>query len=253
MKQITSVIKEANFDKICQFSSIALLGKRRTGKTTWAKYILQSFKNKCGKFVVICGNKDNQVEWSEVVSPLFIYDKDVSICKLQEIRSYQDNKCSGYNVRKKKIPVSAAVTIIFDDCGADRSFMHSKIMKDLLSNGRHYGMFIIILAQYLNQMHAVNRDQLDYLGVLFTNNLNNIKKIYNEYCNLCELDVFHCILSYCTTNNGLCWIDNTQTPDKPGDFVFYKNIPWPIKFNNIQFDSVRQFAKSNYFSQKKKI
>ena len=246
-------IKEANFENIEAFASIAILGKRRTGKTTWAKYILQFLKKKCNRYFVVCGNKDNQVEWSKVVSPLFIFDKEKSMVALERIRLYQEVKCSEYHDIDETIPVEDVLCVIFDDCGSDRKFMHSNLMKDLLSNGRHYGMFIIILSQYLNQMHAVNRDQLDYLGVLYTNNQKNITKIYEEYVNVCDRRTFNWVLLSLTTKRGMCWIDNTKTPTLVSDCVFHKKIPLPLNFVSVESRAVRDFAKLRYMSKEKQL
>ena len=65
---------------------------------------------------------------------------------LKRIRDYQDMTLS--NIEKVDIiPRKYRICIILDDCGSDRTFMHSNIMKDILSNGRHYGMTIMILCQ----------------------------------------------------------------------------------------------------------
>ena len=216
-------IKEANFAEIEQFAAVAFLGKRRTGKITWAKYFVQYLSQFCDRYRVICGNKDNISEWAEIISPLYIPTKDN--VSLESIRDYQDSRCSEYTSKKLPVPRKYMLTLIIDDCGSDRQFMHSATMKDLLSNGRHYGMYIILLVQYLNQMHAVNRDQLDYIGVLFTANTKNIRKLYEEYINVCDLRTFEYTLHAITANRGLCWIDNTKSPEDISGLVYFRNLP----------------------------
>lgn len=238
-------VHEYDFRNIKEFATISILGKRRTGKTSWAKYIVGHLGNKCHRYLVMCGNRDNITEWREIISPSFIMVKNIH--KLEEIRRYQDSKCSEYTHQGKEIPLKYRLTIIFDDCGADRKFMHHPTMRDLLSNGRHYGMYIFTLAQYLNQMHSENRDQLDYIGVLFTANSKNLKKIHDEFISVCDIRVFQYLVKSLTTNHGLCWIDNTTNPSDISECIFYKTIvPWPYQYKPVESDDVRRYAEEHY-------
>lgn len=236
-------LHEACFSSIEDNASIAILGKRRSGKTTWAKYILQSINLNIDRFVALCGNKDNQSEWTSIIHPLFVMPKNIEF--LKRLRDYQDLKVSQYSCKNLEIPKKYKICIIFDDCGSDKSFMHSKIMKDLLANGRHYGMTLIILCQYLNQMHCENRDQIDYLGILHTSNLKNIKKIHEEYVNICDLRTFKYIINASTVNRGLCWVDNTKHATTVSLCVFFKHIPPRCVFYPIGSQNIRSYGKKH--------
>ena len=240
-------INEANFHQIAEFSTVALLGKRRSGKTTWATSLIQFLVGKCDKFVVHCGNKDNMTEWRKVVPPAYVHTKNLE--HLRKVRNHQDTVCSVYSNKQQTIPVLDRLTLILDDCGSDTKFMHSDVMKDLLSNGRHYGLYIIILVQYLNQMHAVNRDQLDYIGVLHTTNSRNIDKLFNEYCNVCDKLVFAAILKALTCNRGLCWIDNTISSAHINECIFYKELEQMPPCNPVGGDLFRQYSTERYHSE----
>lgn len=241
------VLREASFQSLEENAAIAILGKRRSGKTTWAKFLLQSINLNVDRFVALCGNKDNQSEWTNIIQPLFVMSKNVDY--LKRLRDYQDIRVSRYTSQNKKIPRKYRICIIFDDCGSDRTFMHSKIMKDILSNGRHYGMTIILLCQYLNQMHCENRDQLDYVGVLYTANLKNIKKIHEEYVNVCDLRTFRFVLNACTVNKGCCWIDNTKNAGKVDECVFFKHIPKKTIFYTIGGQNIRDYGKKHCMTE----
>jgi hypothetical protein len=215
-------ILEAEFSSIKPNASIVLLGKRRTGKTTWAKVILQTLDKSIHRFVAFCGNKDNECEWKRILPPLFVMRKNIE--SLTKLRDYQDRKVSEFTSNDLEVPVKYRVCVILDDCGSDRKFMHSNIIKDILSNGRHYGMTLVILCQYLNQLHPENRDQLDYLGILYTSNHKNIKKIHEEYVNMTDIRTFKFVVNACTVDRGCCWVDNTTTPSTIDECVFYKRI-----------------------------
>ena len=246
--QKTIDIHEAEFENIESCATIALLGKRRSGKTTFAKFFLQSLKGRLHRFIAICGNKENASEWQEVIPELFIHGKNMEY--LQKIRDYQDTKIAQFRKEQKEIPDKYKLCIIFDDCGSDRSFMFHNLMKDLLSNGRHYGMTIILLCQYLNQMHAENRDQLDYLGILHTSNTKNLKKIYTEYVSLGDFKDFLYIVKACTSQKGMCWIDNTNVPHKLNDAIFYKNIDMSVPIETIVSPDVKRYADRHILIEK---
>lgn len=237
-------IVEAQFDTVEPDCSIALIGKRRSGKTKWAQYMLPQLKNKCGRFVVMTGNKDNAQEWREMIHPLYVVDMDLEY--LKKLRDFQDKKAEEFGLGQ--MPDRYKITIVFDDCGSSPSFMHSKIMRDLLSNGRHYGMTIIILAQYLMQMHIENRGNLDYVGVLFTNNIKDIKKIADEYVSCCDLRLFKYILTSLTKNRGLCWIDNTKQAMDISDCIFHKKMVWPFKMKRLGREEANRYADKRFYS-----
>lgn len=240
-------LEEVKFDKLAQCCTISILGKRRTGKTTWATHIAQYIHSRV--FVVMCGNKDNMTEWQQLVAPLYVRSKCTNY--LQNLRDFQDERCSRFSNKQMEIPSSHRVTLIFDDCGYDRKFMHSEIMKDLLSNGRHYGMYIIILCQYLNQMHAVNRDQLDYIGILYTANVSNMKKLYNEFMNVCDFRTFKAIVQGVTSNRGMCWIDNTTTTNTVEETVFFAQLQLPIQKCPLGDPSTWEFSSRRYLNEEK--
>jgi hypothetical protein len=245
-KTETLEFSKADFRTLEDCAAIALLGKRRTGKTSWAKYIVGHMTGLCDRFVVICGNKDNVIEWREVVPELYIHMKSIDI--LKKIRDWQDHHCSLVKEAGKKIPISTKIMLIIDDCGCDKSFMHSPIMKDILSNGRHYGMYIMILAQYLNQMHCVNRDQLDYIGVLHTANKRNITKLYDEYVNVNDLGTFQTVITKLTNRRGMCWIDNTQTPQSLSECLFFRKSPYPFTYRKVGGSRYRKFSQDRHLT-----
>jgi hypothetical protein len=239
-------IKEADYSTLEHSASIVILGKRRTGKTTWCKYILQYLNKDIDRFVALCGNKDNVAEWKRIIQPLYVMPKNLAY--LKKLRDYQDTKVAPFSENQQPIPRKYRICIIFDDCGSDRTFMRDPIINDLLSNGRHYGMTLVFLCQYLNQLHLENRNQIDYLGMLYTSNQKNIKKVHEEFANVAELRTFRFVLNACTTNRGMCWIDNTTNPTTIEEFIYYKKMIWPYTFETIGNNNIRDYGKNHYHS-----
>lgn len=209
-------INSVDFGGLQRHASITILGRRRSGKSTFARWLVRThLSRQYQRVVVMAGNRHCCEHWHEVVPPLFCMSKNVT--KLQEIRDYQIRKIAENG---KDIPVKYDVCLVMDDCGADKQFMTSHIMKDIQANGRHYGICIVVLAQYLMQIPCENRDQIDYLAVLHTSNAKNSKKIYEEFVNVGDLRSFRYTMAAITADHGVCWIDNTCTPTQLSECVF---------------------------------
>ena len=232
-------LESAQIGKIKEQAIITLFGKRRTGKSTAAMYIVSILARKIDRFIVISGNKDTAADWEELVPSVFIHGKSTE--PLQRVINFQEERLSVLRARHKKrygkskkfkVPRDMRVCVVIDDCGDDFSFMNSPVMMDITANGRHYGMDLIILCQYFNQLGTKNRNQIDYVGHLYTDNMKSTKKVYEEFvgktCN--SYREFECIFSSCTKQIGqLCWIDNTVTVgcNSPEQKIFFKKIPNP--------------------------
>ena len=195
-------IPEFNFQELKKNATLVILGKRRSGKTHAARYIYSKHLIKTKRTLVIAGNKDCAREWLSAVPGQCCVIKDIA--RLDGIRNYQDNKAKEGPIKDKY-----SITIIIDDCGADRTFMFHPLLIDIMSNGRHYGMQIVILLQYITQLHPQNRSQLDYVGILYTNNETALKKVSNEFSNSMGFSEFKECLKISTESGGMLWIDNT--------------------------------------------
>jgi len=217
-------IKEIDFAKIHHDAVFVLVGKRRTGKTTWGKVIISALNGKIGRFCLIAGNKDVRYEWSDSISSLYVTPKAFGEAKLEELRNYQENRVCMYTKKNEPIPYKYRVCVILDDCGSDIKFMKSNIIRDILANGRHYGMFTLIMVQYYYQIPRRCRENIDYLGLLRTNNKDNLRKIHTELVGHTTARAFRFCSAALTGDFGLLFIDNTTpTAVKVSDSVFYKN------------------------------
>jgi len=247
-------ILSASFKRLEPCACIAIFGRRRTGKSHWAMYIALWLSRDIDRWVCFCGNRDNRIEWEKVLHPLYILGKDKE--RLKTIRDYQDKRVS----RKRKkwiaagnkyedfvVPQHLRLGLVIDDCGSDRSFMHSNVLLDIATNGRHYGIDLVILCQYFHQLPTAVRDQLDYIGLLKTNNQKNIDKIFHAYVSeaICDKRTWSFLLSASTTKKGrMCWIDNQG--DTLKNRIFHAKMEWPVKWRSILSDYVMRFGREHY-------
>jgi hypothetical protein len=213
-------LKAANLSKLAPIPLIGIIGKRRSGKTFHTKSFIAETKQKHNRIIVMCGTKDNKKEWSPAVHPLYdVVPKSLS--HLEKVRAWQDVNVSKYSDEGVCIPESLQLTLVIEDCGSDKEFMNSTVMKDLLSNSRHYGITLILLLQCLAQLPSQNRTQLDYIGLLNTNNAKSMSRVRQDYCSMVDDRTFSCILKKCTEDRGMMWIDNTVNTSSLADMLFF--------------------------------
>lgn len=240
--------KSANFSNLNLFSNIAMLGRRGGGKSTWTKYLVMKMAKDYENIIVFCGHKGATISWSDVVCERFIHLKDLSI--LRQLQKYQETKVEHFRKKKQEIPKKYRVLVIFDDCGSDKRFMKSSIMDDFHSNARHYGIAMITLVQYFVQIPTQNREQLDYIGMLYTLNANSIDRIHKEYLGVAipDRNVFSTILNDFTQNYGLCWISNVSKQQDMVNRVYYKTLKYPIHWRMCTRRAYVKWAQCRDFS-----
>lgn len=239
------VLNQFDFTDTKPNSSIGVFGKRRAGKTTYSKVVLRHLATKIDRFMVMCGTLDGEREWGKVVEPLYVVPKSTS--KLEQVRDYQNQKVG--LIGDAEIPRKYHLCIVVDDCGADKKFMNSPIMKDLLANARHYGITLLLLMQYMMQLPAECRANLDYVLQLHNPDTKKVKTVYEEYVSCDGFKMFQNVLKSVTSDRGLCVIDNTVSAETLTDHVYwYRLTKKDMALSNMQIGSetVRDFAMVHY-------
>jgi hypothetical protein len=191
--------------------------------------------------MAICGNKESRSEWARVFPVECVFEKDTS--PLEKLRSYQDKKAE-----KGPIDPKYWVTVVLDDCGYDKAFMYAPVLVDILANGRHYGIRILILVQYFVQLHPQNRSQLDYAAVLFCNNDNLTKRIHTEFAPQIAFQAFKTVLSVATECRGALWLDNTAHVQQGTDIsnMFLLRVP-RVEQSPMELHTLRNVADRRVF------
>ena len=265
-------LRENQLRDLAPCATMGIFGKRRTGKSTLAALLVKVLSELgIGRFVVFSGNKDNQQEWARVVHPMYIHGKDLD--QLEKIKAYQDDRVgrvrekfeteehersmrmgADYVPREFEVPVHLRLCVFIDDTGNDRKFMHCKMIKDLCSNGRHYGMDVVFILQYLNQLAPENRDQLDYAFLMQTTNSKSIDKVFNEYVTktCCPSHIFNYLLAASTSRKGKCMlIDNARGSMMLQERLFFVKIPFPITRGPFGHKNYVKYAKTHYLSKRR--
>lgn len=130
---------------------ILLIGRRRSGKTVTTLNIMRHFSNQCKFALAFVGSNSTVVDFSKHMPSTFIYtDMDMDV--LQSLIDKQNA------VSRTRTP--DRVLVIIDDL-AYGNFFKSQQIKQLVCNGRHLGITLIITTQYLRVCPPIFRANVD--------------------------------------------------------------------------------------------
>jgi hypothetical protein len=249
-------------------ATMAVLGKRRTGKSTLGNFVMCRLVDRgLKRITVFCGNKDNMVEWQRIVHPLFVHGADID--KITEIVDYQEKRVGAdsaahearetekqkydrnYLPQKYEVPLRLQVGIVFDDLGSNKKIMKHDRISFMSINGRHLGIVLIQLNQYIVQLPPDCRDQQDYIFVLQMSNAKGVDRLYNEYVtDACvEKKHFGYILSACTGKRGKCLLIDNTAGYTIQERLKYVKIPYPPHREFIGSKQYVRYGKKHYLSE----
>ena len=271
MSQSRLQLEEFDF-QFASCATIGVLGKRRTGKSTLGNFVAcKLVEMGINRLTVFCGNRDNMVEWQRIVHPLYVHGADID--RIIEIVEYQEKRIGNdraefeaneteqhkanrnYVHQQYDVPLQLQVAIVFDDLGSNKKLMKHDRITYMSINGRHLGIVLIQLNQYIVQMPAECRDQQDYIFVLQMSNAKGVERLYNEYVtDACvEKKHFSYVLSACTGKRGKCLlIDNTRGYTIQ-ERLKYVKIPYPPCREFIGSRQFIRYGRKHYLSEQNRV
>jgi len=156
-------------------STVIFCAKRRSGKSTLLKHIVESEMNKFDKIFLFCPTEEINNFYSDVVKTDCIfnnYNEEWIENLIKQMTNYYKNKKA--NEKDKK------VLLILDDCVSDVKLQSSNTFKKIFTRGRHIGISLVITTQYLNLIPSVARTNADFV-VVGQLNSQSIKLMCDEY------------------------------------------------------------------------
>jgi hypothetical protein len=136
-------------DSVCLF-----IGKRNTGKSVAMQHVAHYFRW-IQRGIVNCPTDNTNPAWSEHMPRCFVYTKfdPESIKRLMDDQIRLKRKLRREIAEREKRKMTKwelpCAFIILDDCGFDKSFRNDETVKELLLNGRHLNIFVMIALQYV--------------------------------------------------------------------------------------------------------
>jgi hypothetical protein len=137
--------------------------------------------------------------------------------------------------------------VVLDDLAFDKQLFNSKQMRQLMMNGRHYGICLIITAQFMGDLPVAFRSNVDYVMVGRTPGIQDRERLWKNFFGaIPTFHMFNAIMDNTTEDYHVLVLDNTVQSNKLEDSIFWYKAPMRgPNLNNFQIGcrAYHQFAQ----------
>lgn len=153
-------------------STVSIFGKRNTGKSFYARYLLDILKDYFPWGWCMTNTPQNGW-WQMMIPEKKIYKgwRPDLIKKIMEIQ----------RKRIRMTDINPFVFIILDDIVSDQALRYDPTLRELYYEGRHFGIFILICAQYVYGLPPGNRANTDFCVTFNQHQHRQIKQLHEDY------------------------------------------------------------------------
>jgi hypothetical protein len=197
---------------------VVIIGKRNSGKSQccadWLYHkrsipsgiVMSATEEATGFFKGVCGIPDTFIynEWQPDVIESLIAKQ----------------------VEQRKKGVMRDCFVVLDDLAFDNAIFKSKPMRQMLFNGRHHGICLIITAQAMGDLPVFFRTNIDYVVVYRTPGRQDRERLWKNFFGIVPTFPMFCAIMDRTTENYECLIlDNTVQSNALQDCIFWYKAP----------------------------
>jgi hypothetical protein len=213
---MTLEIKKFDPSKLGDGCVIVMIAKRASGKSVLIKDLLFHKRKSLPSGVVFAGTESGNGFFGKFIPDLFVYN---------EFDADALGRLVNQQRRLSKQGRADPAFVILDDCAFDRKFMNSKLMRECIFNGRHYGLWICMSSQWAMDLPPSFRSNIDYVFIL-KDNLYRERLHKNFFPFIPTLDTFNRIMDVCTADYGCLVLDNNSHSTNISECIYhYKAKP----------------------------
>lgn len=200
-------------------SAVAFVGPRGSGKSHCMRDIIW-YKRRIPSATVYCPTHDPNVSWDDHFPSTFIYQGYDSGAMNRVVK--RQRKASKKRKRDPNYRMEPTL-VLCDDCMFDKKkVINDPNMREILMNGRHLEIFLMISAQYLMDLSRDLRGQFSYVFLFQDNDLGNIERLWKNWAGMVPtFDAFYAIFKKFTQKRGCLVIDVQSRSDKIEDCIFW--------------------------------
>lgn len=217
-QNISLALKRFNISATDDKRVVCIIGKRNSGKSQmtadWLFHkrkipvgiVLSSTEEATGFFKTICGVPDTFIyhEWEPDVI-------DKVIAKQRALA---------------KAGTPRNCFVVLDDLAFDKAIFNSRQMREMMFNGRHYGLCLIITAQFLGDLPTYFRSNVDYVVAYRTPGIQDRERLWKNFFGVIPSFPMFCgIMDKCTENYEAIILDNTVQSNQLSDCIFWYKAP----------------------------
>ena len=194
-------------------SVVGVIGKRGTGKSVLVKDVMY-YKRKIPMGLIMSGTEDGNSYYGKFVPDSFVFS-EFDKAALERLMERQK--------KLSKAGRAGRVFVVLDDLMYDKKIMKEKVMRQLLMNGRHWNIFLIVTAQYVADLGPPEiRSNCDYVIACRETIHQNKERLYRMFFGIFpSFDDFCRVFAACTENYGVLVLDNTKQTNNIEDVVFW--------------------------------
>lgn len=242
-------IKKFDASTIKPDAVVLLIGKRGSGKSTLMKDIMFHMKDKLDFGIAMSPTEETTDSMGSYIPRSCIYP---SFCSpaLDVMLEIQRKMIRRGNFKK--------VFLLMDDCMYDKKVMSGVNIRELFMNGRHRKIFFMNAVQYMMDMPAALRSQVDYVFALKENIISSREKLWKFFFGMFQtFNDFNKVMNTCTQGYECIVLDNTRRSNDVSDCIFWysanPNIPSFRVGQNIFWDMDSRYYRDKEAEDDSKI
>jgi hypothetical protein len=166
------ILKKFDISKINKYSTILIIGLRHNGKTTLIKELVNNNKEINKKCII---SPDNYEDLRN--EQTYICEKYVP----KIIETVYEQQVKLYNLKNREILAESSAYLILENSIFNTEIFKDKNFKNILLNGKHLNISLILAIQFPMKLPPLVRSNLDYTFVFKDNNILNRKELYEKY------------------------------------------------------------------------
>lgn len=169
------------YPEISPFSTITVYGKRKTGKSVFAKWFLQEYRHEIPWAWVFTYTGFNAF-YSGFIPKKFIIDKFGG----RPLLKIMDRQIKAYNICETQMnsdhpnPINPRGLVVFDDY-MGKDIKYNDPLKRYYMTGRHYACMTLFMTQYIKETPPVVRTNTDYCIFFNTDHRPSIDILFEEF------------------------------------------------------------------------
>lgn len=233
-------------NKIKDGSTVLILGKRATGKTTLVKDILY-YKRDIPKGIVVSPIADFD-RYDRHVPKAFIHKE----CSEELLDGLLNERKRTNHVKRYDYPdMDARAFAVFDNCMFYPGAYKSQQVRKIFFNGRNYRLTAIFTESFGLKIPPAIRGNIDYVFIFKENFVSNKKRLYEHYCGMFpNFEVFDRFFTEFFKNDYECLVvDNTNwRGNKIEDNLYWYKAKRRKNFETCSAVTWK-FSDDNYFSE----
>jgi hypothetical protein len=118
------------------------------------------------------------------------------------------------------------IFIVLDDLAFNKQLFLSKQMRELIFNGRHYSILLVITAQYLMDLPTYFRSNCDYVITTRTPGVQDRERLWKNFFGVIPtFAAFQQVMTSTTEDYHCLVLDNTVQSNELEDNIFWYKAP----------------------------